>query len=237
MSRGRFLAAAVGLFEETGEFPLLKPVQRELEGWRDDTNARREARRLPPSFGSLEGERVVLGVRAFERAEPSSPVLERFPAGLHEALTIYRRRDRVEVPTISVADLIRQAGMSELRAHQVLQLLAAEKLVEKVRSGVWEVLPPVRHYRSVRTVDDYLRKKRAYERHRCWAATICKPIHLVRRALGKEGPARAVLVAAAGILLAAAVAWVVRDFAGGSDQPTVPHRLPHADAGRQRPGP
>jgi hypothetical protein len=237
MSRDRFLAAGVELFEETGEFPSLKSVQRELEGWRDETDARREARRLPPSLGGLEGEQVVLAVRAVERVEPGSPLLDGFPAGLREALATYRRRDRKEAPTISVADLIRRVGLSEFRARQVLQLLVAEKLVTKVGSGVWEVSPSVRHYRSVRTVEDYLRKKRAFERRRCRRSTLCKPFGTVRATMGKEGAVRAAAIAAAGILLAGAVGWAVTVVVGAPADSAATHRSPHAHIIRPPQGP
>lgn len=222
MSRHRFLQAAARHLEETGEHPQVVDIDRRLESWADETSARHEAARLPRTLGTVKEGRVFLFVRGVEQAEPGSAMLERFPAGLREARLIFR--DRKE-PLISIADLIRSTGMSESVAWQVLRLLEAEKLATKVRTGVCEVLPTVRRYRSVRTVEDYLVKKRAFERRRCWRATFRKPLDLMGRAVKREGPARKVIISAAGILLATLVLWIGKELtSGGSESP--PHHHP-----------
>jgi hypothetical protein len=222
MSRDRFLTAGVEIFEETGEFPTIRLVQRELEGWHDDTSARREARRLPPSLGDLEGERVVLYVRAIQRADPASPLLGTFHDGLRVAVRIYRKRDRRAAVLIRPADLIKRAGLSEFEARQALNMLAAERLVEKAGKA-WEVMSAVRHYRSAKSADDYLRRKRKFERSWCRRRTFARPLDFARRILGREGLIRAVVISAAAILLASFAIWIGRELlaADSSDSPPV----------------
>jgi len=206
MSRQRFLQAATNLMEETGEHPAVEEVDRKLAIWHDETSARHEAARLPRSLGVVEGGRVYLFVRGIEQADRGSAMLERFPAALRAAREIYGNRDRRD-PLISVADLIKQVGTSESVAWQVLRLLEAEKLVKKVRAGVCEVLPNVRRYRSVRTVDDYLARKRGFERRSCRRKALRRPFTVVAGALAREGRGWAIVIGAAGILLASLLLW------------------------------
>lgn len=226
MSRERFISAGVELFEETGEWPKVEWVQRELVRWRDATNAQREARRLPRSLGDLDGDRLVLGVRAIHRAEPGSPVLETFRIALHEAWTTYRNGSRQADALISVTDLVNRSPLSEFEAWQAMKLLAAEGLVRKSTERVWTVMPTIRHYRSVRTLKDYLRRKRSFERRHCMRHPLARPIGLLRHLLRPEGWMRVVVLGALGILLAALVLWAGRALFSSSlaKQADPPHK-------------
>jgi hypothetical protein len=226
MSRDRFLQAATSLIKETGEHPAIEEIDRRLASWQDETSARREAARLPRNLGAIKEGRVYLFVRGVEQAERGSAMLERFPAALREAREIYGNRDRRD-PLISVADLIKQVGVSESVAWQVLRLLEAEKLARKVRTGVCEVLPHVRRYSSVRTVEDYLDRKREFERRSCRRRTFRKPLTLAAAGLKRESRTWAVVVGAAGILLAALVLWIGKELTTqnhGSPPRPRPHR-------------
>jgi len=235
MSRNRFLTAGVELFEDTGEFPTLGLVQRELETWHDETSARREAERLPPSLGDVEDGRVVLYVRAIQRTDPASPLLETFHAGLRVGVRMYRRRDRKAIVSIAPADLIKRAGMSEFEARQALHMLAAEGLLERA-GKVWKVAPAVRHYRSAKDADDYLRRKKKFERRRCRRQTFSRPRDFLRGILEKEGFVRAVIISATAIVLATFVLWIGKELTqGGSDDPA--SALKDGKPAKNRPSP
>jgi hypothetical protein len=238
VSRDRFLAASVELFEETGEWPKVAWVQRELVHWRDGTNARREARRLPRRFGDLDGDRLVLGVRAIHRAEPGSPVLETFRIALREAWNNYRRGDRQADALLSVADLVNGTSLSEFQAWQAMTLLAAEGLVMKSTERVWTVVPTIRHYRSVRTVEDYLRRRKGFELRYCLRRSLSKPVDLIRHALRPDGWVRGVILAALGILLAALLLWAGKELTSSSHaakEAPLPHRVAARGHNRSNP--
>ncbi len=212
MSRDRFLAAGVELFEETGEWPKVESVQRELVRWRDTTNAKKEARRLPRRLGDLDGDRVVLGIRAIHRAEPGSSILEAFQIALREAWMNYRNRDRQRDPLLSVADLMNKSSLSETESWQAMKLLAAEGLVRKSTERVWEIVPTIRHYRSIRTVEGYLRRKRHFERRRCLRQAVSKPAAFGRYILRPESWVRVVVLSVLATLLAALLLWAGREL-------------------------
>lgn len=212
MSRDRFLAAAVELFEETGEWPKVEWVQRELVRWRDTTNAKKEARRLPRRLGDLNGDRVELGVRAIHQTEPGSSDLEAFQVALREAWISYRNRDRQRDPLLSVADLMNKTFLSEMESWRAMKLLAAEGLIKKSTERVWEIVPAIRHYRSIRTVEAYLRRKQRFERRRCFRQVVSKPVALGRYALRPGGWVRVVVLSVLATLIAALLLWVGKEL-------------------------
>lgn len=208
MSRDRFLAAGVSLLEDTGEFPKLEWVQRSLVGWRDETNARREAKRLPQSLGAVEDGRVILKVRAIHRDDPGSNLLEAFRIGLRFAWTRYRAGKPPTDVLISASDLANDSNLSEDEARMAIQLLEVEGLARKATERVWAVAPTIRHYKSAHTVEAYLRRKRGFERRHYLRCLLGKPGKHLRRAMRPEGWIRTVVLAAVAILLAALLLWL-----------------------------
>jgi hypothetical protein len=219
LSRRLLVAAGVELFEETGEWPKIDWVQQALVTWRDETNARREARRLPSRLGGVKDGRLVLGVRAFYEAEPSSPLLEAFRIGLREAWRSYRSATPPTEALLSASDLVNRANVSAVEAEQAIELLSVEGLLERRTERVGRVVPTIRHYRAASTVEEYLEVKGRFERRRRrrrLSAGVARPL---RGALRSEGWIRAVLVATLATLLAALALWIgeeVFDFPSSS---------------------
>lgn len=236
MSRERLVAAGTGYFEETGEWPKVDWVQRALVKWRDDTNAGREAKRLPPSLGGVEDGRLILGVRAFHQTEPSSRLLETFWIGLREAWTRYLHGSPPADALLSVTDLVNDAGLSELEARQTVELLAVEGLVEKKTERVWRVVPTIRHYRSARSVENYLEMKRRFERKQCMRRARARGTKPFRRALRANGWVGAVIIATLATLLATLALWIGQEVFGPSPKGDGGTHPPSKAQPKPRPG-
>lgn len=226
MSRDRFLAAGVELFEETGEWPKIDWVQLALVGWRDDTNAGLEARRLPASLGGVKNGRVILGVRAFYKAEPSSRLLEAFRIGLREAWRRYRQGDPPADVLLSVSDLVNDANLSEAEAKQAIELLAVEGLVEKKTERVSRVVSAIRHYKTTQTIEEYLERKREFERKHCLRRFWNKSTDFLREAIRPEGWVGKLLLGALAILLAALALWIGKELFGSASLPSDERSIP-----------
>jgi hypothetical protein len=222
MSRDRLVAAGMELFDETGEWPKVDWVQRALVTWRDDTNASREARRLPASLGVVEDGRLILGVRAFHQTEPGSRLVETFWIGLREAWRRYLHGNPPDDVLLSVSDLVNHAHFTEVEAKKTIEMLAVEGLVEKKTERVWAVVPAIRHYKSARSVDDYLEMKRRFERKRCLRRAPTKSIKPLQRLLRADRWVGALIIATLATLLATFALWIGEEAFGPSPNSDVP---------------
>lgn len=233
MSRKLLVAAGVELFEETGEWPKIDWVQGALVTWRDETNARREARRLPARLGGVKNGRLVLGVQAFHETEPGSRLLEAFRIGLREAWTRYRNAIPPADALLSVADLENQASLSVDEAKRTIELLAVEGLLERKTERVWKIAPTIRYYKTAKTVEEYLEVRRRYERKRCFRRIPARAIQPLRGTLESDGWARPLIITTFATLLAALALWIGEEIFGspssGGDYQPPPKSQPKAN--------
>jgi len=214
VSRKLLVAAGVELFEETGEWPKMDWVQRALVNWRDETNAGREAKRLPASLGGVKEGRLILGVRAFHETEPGSRLLEAFRVGLRESWTRYRFGNPPADVLLSISDLVNRAHLSEAEAKRTIELLAVEGLVKKKTERVWMVVPTIRHYKSAKTIEEYLEVKRRFERKRCLRHSRARLTRPFRGTLRPDGWVGGVVIATLATLFATLALWIGATFFG-----------------------
>jgi hypothetical protein len=206
MSSRLFLAATVDHFSDTGEWPPLKLLQKALTQSQDSADARREAKRLPYGHGRREKDRVVLSVRGIFGAKPNHALLDEFERVLKLAGELYERSERWVEATISYRTLIDRFSFSEHQAKRAIALLEAEALVTDSSCGaqIKVILPRIRNFLNVRTVDEYVKKRADLDRKRRIKRLLRKPLNLLRWFDGEDTKNRdKILVGALAALLAA----------------------------------
>jgi hypothetical protein len=109
--------------------------------------------------------------------------------------------------------LIMHGGLTQREADSALYMLSAERLLEEIDKGEWEVSPAVRHYRSARDTEDYLVRRNKFERRQCRRRTLSKPGEFAKSLMGRGGIVRVAIVGALTTGLTTFLVWLVVTFA------------------------
>lgn len=157
-----FLALLFERFDQLGEWPLLDPLQRELDRKRNDLDLVGTALTLPPELGYYESHtsRVSFTIRAIAYIPAAAPLLRNFLAVVRLLVELYLDPDHP--PTVTEDDVRRLALDPEIW-KRVCRLLENERFLlgggqGSLTSDSWtRVLPTsLGKFQDVSTIEEYL---------------------------------------------------------------------------------
>jgi hypothetical protein len=216
---------------------LLQNVLTELQ---DESDARREAKRLPYGHGRWQKDQVILSVRGIYRVERNHPLLDDFERALGVAVRLYRKGARRVEATISHRDLIGRLSFTESQARRTIALLASESLVatDESQNESRVILPRIRPFLRVRNVEEYVKCKAKIDRRHRLKRLAESPLAALR--WFTESDARnldKILVGALTVLVGAAfvaaVFWGVGQLSAGSGESGKSGNSPEQQAQRK----
>lgn len=148
-------------WRSAGVWPSVLVLQKEAEVRGEIIDVRETAQRLNPYLGWIESDnRLVLRVRGFADLDGAEPYLSAFVRVVRLLYECYVGRR--ETPHVSNEDLKRE-GFDDDLVRRLFSILQREWYLfdggQGDESGSWQREPAanIRHFRSVQTIDDYLR--------------------------------------------------------------------------------
>jgi hypothetical protein len=154
------LALVFEAFDETGEWPNVETLQRDLLRRGSDQDLVTELAGMPPAIGIVQpGGEVSLSARGLRAVDGAAPILDRFVAVIALAAERYQGPD--EKPKITKEDLLKM-GMDSRLSERVSALIFRESWPfgggSGTADGSWDrdITLEIRHLINAETIDDYL---------------------------------------------------------------------------------
>jgi|HubBroStandDraft_4_1064222.scaffolds.fasta_scaffold95539_2 hypothetical protein len=223
----RFLDLVYMRFEESGQWPRVDDLQRDLLRLRDDLDVFACAEQLPSALGGMSDDnRVFLTVSGLAYLDAARDFLNDFLAVIQLAVGRYRDGERGTTPRLCENDLLGQLSLGDRRANRVMKVLGAgcPLFTENELDHSFAITSDIRHFVSVRSVRDYVTILNRLERRR------------QRKAFRTRGGIRAwlarrqiaiwewiVITVVAGLILAACISGIASLASSLNHQP---HAIP-----------
>jgi hypothetical protein len=160
--RLRLFQVVFDLFDETGEWPSVANLERQLVDEMDVYDVLEDMRHPWANVENGPEGKIVLRLPAIVRCNRHRGVTDAFMSALRAAVRAYF--SKTETPEITQALLVSEEHLSNLRAHQALRIYYAESLWSGINGkvpGDWivKVDRSVRPYRDVSTIEEYIERK------------------------------------------------------------------------------
>jgi hypothetical protein len=156
-------------WDSAGEWPIARILQRRIEREGSRSDVELTGRGLEPSIGYLEQKhdgRVVLNVGGLNRTTGAERYVSAFVAAVQLAYRLYVEAETDESPVLSDEVLRKELSLDPDMGWRLYSLLDGESfLLEGGGSNPDErrfrrdISPSIRHFRGVKTIDDYLRAR------------------------------------------------------------------------------